>query len=67
MTTSRLAMHLIYTSLGAEHRPKAVRLNNAPFGHQPSALAALSISNVALVGLGPIARFLRCTLNRGVR
>lgn len=48
-------------------KPKAVRLKNAPIGHQPSALAALSISNVALVGLSPIARFLRCTLNRGVR
>jgi len=66
-TTSRLATHLIYTSLGADLKPKAVRLKNAPIGHQPSALAALSISNVALVGLSPIARFLRCTLNRGVR
>lgn len=60
-------MHLIYTSLGADHRPKAVRLRMRHLDIHRVPLAALSISNVALVGLGPIARFLRCTLNRGVR
>jgi len=64
MTTSLLVKHLINTSLGAEdtdHRTKAVRVYERAIGHPPLALAARSISNVALVGLDPIARFLRCT------
>jgi hypothetical protein len=49
-TTSRLVKHLINTSLGADNWPKAVRVKDVPLGHPPLALAALSISNVALVG-----------------
>jgi len=43
-------MHLINTRLGADTRPKAVRVKDVPLGHPPIALAALTISNVALVG-----------------
>jgi len=65
-TTSLLVMHLINTGLGAEDWPKAVRVKDALLGHPPLALAALSISNVALVGLRSY-RTLSALLYRGVR
>jgi hypothetical protein len=46
-----LVMHLINTRLGADDEKKNlkdIRVNNAPFGHPPHALAAQP--RVALVG-----------------
>lgn len=66
-TTSFLVNHLINTSLGAEEIPKAVSIKNAPLGHPPLALAALSISNVALVRTPVLTDAFRAAKYRGVR
>jgi hypothetical protein len=53
-----LVTHLINTRLGADHQDPKADCKNAPLGHPPRALAALSLSNVALAGTVPAALFL---------
>jgi len=43
-------MHLIKTRLGAMTPSQGRKTKESPLGHPPLALAALSISDVALVG-----------------